>query len=210
MAEVENEGATVTSESEVTTTWSTGDPATDWSRFAAQFDRMDKEVWRRMSGLMILDGVLLCVLVAAIATRSLTANESSITTLRFLLPWVGLSASLAIYWTQYRAYEYRRELQRAWIVRYSTDQPAPYGMAIPDPGTLHGTPAVLFGAVSSVLWLALFAVSIASVWLRDQTAVLSLNSAAFVGSIVLGVVSLVAFYSAVATHFANKSLESNQ
>lgn len=189
---------------------SANESAADWTRFEGHFDRIDREVWRRNSCMMILDGFLLSALVAVIATRSLTANEPSITTLRFFLPWVGLSASLAIYWAQYRAYEHRRELQRAWIARYSTNQPVPYGMAIPDPGNLNGIPAVLFGALSSVLWLVLFAVPVASVWFHDQAELRTLNFAVFVGSIVLGVVSLAAFYGAVATYFANKDLETHQ
>ena len=190
---------------------SANESATDWARFEGLFDRIDAEARHRLVCLIVLNGVLLFALIAALAAGSLGGAFWLSTTLEFLLPWVGLSASMAVYWSQYRAHEQRRELQRIWIARYSTEQPAPYGLPMRDPGTLHGVPAVLLGLLSSIFWLFVFGSSLARVWPggREQGPNV-VHQIQFFGVLILGVASIVMFYGAVATHVANKGQEDDQ
>lgn len=191
--------------------WTTGDAEKDWARYQGLFDRIDAEARHRMVCLIVLSGVLLFALIAAVAAKSLGGSQWLSTTLELFLPWVGLSASMAVYWSQYHAHEQRRELQRIWIARYSTEQPAPYGLPMRDPGTPHGVPAVLLGLLSSIFWLFVFGSSLARVWPggRGQGPNV-VHQIQFFGVLILGVASIVVFYGVVATHFANKGQEDNQ
>jgi hypothetical protein len=187
------------------------DPALDWARYQSQFDRIDGEVRHRMHCLITLDGVLLFVLIAWLATQSLIDRDFSTTTLWFFLPWLGMSFSLGVYWSQFRTNEYRRELQRAWMSRYPNAYPMPCGMLTQDPGSLHLAPGVLLGLLSSVFWSVVFGVSLGFAWWSgDQQSLRTLNSFQFFGALVLGAVSILTLYFAATARISIRTPEGDQ
>ena len=183
------------------------DPAADWARYEGQFARLDGSIRHRTACLIAFDGVLIVVL-ALLAIGPLSGYRDFATSFAAFLPWLGLSASIVLYWAQYRTYEYRRELQRAWKKCNPEFQPAPYGLETRDLGTLVGAPDILFALLSSLTWLILFGFAMAHHFVvDDKITIFMMGRLPYMLSGILGCVTVVLFYCASVTHFANKDAE---
>lgn len=193
MADEEEVGAP---ENTATKVWTTGDPAVDWARYEGQFDRVDAEVRHRFVCLPALDAIVVC---GVIGGRGMNVDVGMALTALFM--WLGFAVSLMIYWSQYRARCYRRDLCKVWPSLYPEVSPAPYGYQDFVDGSPSVAPSAMVALLSSMSWLFILIIMLLPSGLYLLTDFLNwIRCGAFFASLV----ALAVFYVVFAKFYASR------